>query len=340
MSQITIPKWFTENTGCFLEKDILLSADKQKKYTITNGIWGIIDNSKDTLNSNTQLQTSDVFSYKWSQEDTYTSPALLKKTQNWLRERYGDVNKFLTSTQYPPIFLDAGCGAAFSTLELFGDYFNQLNYIGIDISDSVIIARKRIQEAGYDGVFLQENLMNLPFCPESIDIIFSEGVLHHTNSTREAITKLTSLLCNGGLFLFYIYAKKSPIREFTDDYLREKLQTLSPKQAWDALKPLTKLGIQLGESNIELDLPNGLELLGIPAGKIKLQEFFYWYVLKAFYAKDLDFNAMQHINFDWYAPQNAHRQTQEEVSQWCNELNLQILSMKTEQSGITVIAKK
>ena len=122
--------------------------------------------------------------------------------------------------------------------------------------------------------------------------------------------------------------------------MREQLHKLSPKQAWDALKPLTELGIQLGEANMELNLPNGIELLGVPSGKIKLQEFFYWYILKAFYAKELDFDAMQHINFDWYAPQNAHRQTPDEVSQWCDELNLNILSMKTELSGITVIAKR
>lgn len=336
MSLISLPEWFTKNTGCFLKNDILLSADRQKKYIMDDGVWKSTTNS----NSNKQLQTSNIFSYKWNQEKTYTSPALLKKTQEWLKNRYDHIYIYLKTIQDHPIFLDAGCGAAFSTLELFGDCFHQLNYIGVDISDAITIARRRIQEAGYDGIFLQENLMDLPFKPESIDIIFSEGVLHHTDSTKEAITKLTPLLRNGGLFLFYVYAKKSPIREFTDDYLREQLHKLSPKQAWDALKPLTELGIQLGEANMELNLPNGIELLGVPAGKIKLQEFFYWYILKAFYAKELDFDAMQHINFDWYAPQNAYRQTPDEVSQWCDELNLNILSMKTELSGITVIAKR
>ena len=31
---------------------------------------------------------------------------------------------------------------------------------------------------------------------------------------------------------------------------------------------------------------------------------------------------MNHINFDWYAPKNAFRQSPEEVRSWCKKLNL------------------
>ena len=84
MSLISLPEWFTKNTGCFLKNDILLSADKQKKYIMHDGVW----KSTSKTNSNKQIQTSNVFSYKWNQEKTYTSPALLKKTQQWLKNRY------------------------------------------------------------------------------------------------------------------------------------------------------------------------------------------------------------------------------------------------------------
>mgnify|MGYP007077439015 CR=1 FL=1 len=58
------------------------------------------------------------------------------------------------------------------------------------------------------------------------------------------------------------------------------------------------------------------------------------------YRTDLTLDEMQHINFDWYAPKNAHRHTPEEVRQWCHELNLIIEHEKVELSGITIIAKK
>ena len=48
----------------------------------------------------------------------------------------------------------------------------------------------------------------------------------------------------------YVYKKKSPIREFSDDFIREKIQNSSFQEAWDQLLPLTKLGKSLGELKI------------------------------------------------------------------------------------------
>jgi hypothetical protein len=39
--------------------------------------------------------------------------------------------------------------------------------------------------------------------------------------------------------LFYVYRRKGPIREFTDDYVRDRLKALPPEAMWKALRPLT-----------------------------------------------------------------------------------------------------
>jgi hypothetical protein len=49
---------------------------------------------------------------------------------------------------------------------------------------------------------------------------------------------------------------------------------------------------------------------------------------------------MNHINFDWYAPTNAHRQTPEQVRLWCAQAGLDIEREIVEEAGITVIARK
>jgi hypothetical protein len=49
---------------------------------------------------------------------------------------------------------------------------------------------------------------------------------------------------------------------------------------------------------------------------------------------------MNHVNFDWFAPKNAHRQTAEEVRSWCDALNLTIEHERLEEAGITIIARK
>lgn len=115
---------------------------------------------------------------------------------------------------------------------------------------------------------------------------------------------------------------------------------MAPQQAWEAMEPLTRLGILLGDLNAEIDIPEPIELLDIPAGRISVQRLFYWHVAKMFYHPDMTFDEMNHINYDWYAPANAARQTPEEVRQWCAELGLEIEREVVEEAGITVIARK
>lgn len=140
--------------------------------------------------------------------------------------------------------------------------------------------------------------------------------------------------------MFYVYRKKGPVREFTDDFVRERMQEMGPEEGWAAMMPLTKLGKVLGELDIDVDIPEEIGLLDIPAGRIKLQRLFYWHVFKAFYSPDLTLDEMNHINFDWYAPANAHRQTPEEVRTWCDEAGMEIEREVIEEAGITIIARK
>ncbi len=68
--------------------------------------------------------------------------------------------------------------------------------------------------------------------------------------------------------------------------------------------------------------------------------YLYWHVFKAFYRPGMTLEEMNHVNFDWYAPRNAHRHTVEEVRGWCAEAGLIIERERIEDSGITAIARK
>lgn len=298
---------------------------------------GIIRSQR--LVSAQQRQTSDTFGYKWHRRDTFESEAVLGHVRTWLKQRYGDPAGY-DWLQGDAVVLDAGCGAGMSGIEYFGENLRRLRYVGADISEAVDAARDRFAERTMPGEFIQCDLNALPFKPERVDVIFSEGVMHHTDSTRDALLGLTRLLKVGGHFMFYVYKKKGPIREFTDDFIRDKLQALPPAQAWDAIVPLTKLGKALGELNVSIDVPEAIDLLEIPAGRIDVQRLFYWHIFKAFYRPDMTIDEMAHINFDWYAPKNAHRQTPEEVQAWCKEAGLEVEREIVEEAGITIVARK
>lgn len=291
--------------------------------------------------SDRQQQTGDAFGFKWAKRGTFEGEPL-NFLRQWLIEKYGDVAKapWLFEAGEHPILLDAGCGAAMSGLSLFESVLDRVRYLGVDVSNSVDVAKARFEESGLPAAFIQADLNRIPLPENSVDLIFSEGVLHHTDSTRAALAALTKHLKPGGRIMFYVYRRKGPIREFTDDFVREKLQAMTPEQAWDAVMPLSKLGKALGELNIEIDVPETVGLLDIPAGRINLQRLFYWHVFKAFYRPEMSLDEMNHINFDWYAPKNAHRQSVEEVRTWCKELGLAIELERAEEAGITIIARK
>ncbi len=287
-----------------------------------------------------QNQTSNTFGFKWQKRDTYESEAVQSASKAWLEERYNLPGKSLKDLVQGKTVLDAGCGAGHSGLLFFGELLKECRYIGVDISTAVEVAAQRFAEKGLPGEFVQASLMDLPQALEPVDVIFSEGVLHHTDSTEQAVRYLSTKLAPGGIFMFYVYKKKGPIREFTDDYIREKLAPLTDEAAWKALEPLSQLGKTLGDLNIEINLEQPIDLLEIPAGPINLQRLFYWHIFKAYYRPDWTLDEMNHINFDWYRPENCYRQSPEEVQAWVESSGLTLLKLDVQEAGITVIAQK
>lgn len=306
-------------------------------FTYRNGVLRQVG-----LYSDAQAQTRDAFGFKWKQRATYEASSLQRFSREWLVERYlgGDPDALERYIPAGARVLDAGCGSGYSAILLLGEHLNRVHYLGMDISEAVDVARDRFTEGGFRGEFLQADFTRLPFEGPTFDAVLAEGTLHHTDSTRGALLHLAGRLRAGGHFLFYVYRTKGPIREYTDDLVRDYLRPLGDEQAWQALRPLSRLGKALGELAVELEVPEDIPYLGIRAGKVDLQRFFYWNILKAFYRPDLGIEEMNNVNFDWFRPLNAHRQTAAEVETWCGEASLDIVHMDVQEAGITVVARR
>ena len=334
---MSAPAWLSELVGAEGLSEGARPTLRGEAFEIHEGIL-----RQRALVSERQAQTADTFGFKWHKRDTFESDASIARMKAWLVERYGDVERadWWSDHGERPVLLDAGCGGAMSALALFERVLPRVRYVGVDISDAVDVAATRFAERGLEAAFVQADLNRIPLADGSVDVLFSEGVLHHTDSTRDALLATARLLAPGGRYLFYVYRRKGPVREFTDDYIRERLQAMTPDQAWEAVMPLTRLGKVLGDLRVEVDVPEAIELLEIPAGPIDLQRLFYWHVFKAFHHPDLTLDELNHINFDWYAPRNAHRQTPEEVRAWCAEAGLEVEREVVEDAGITIVARR
>jgi len=330
-------KFWSEELGISNLKENEVIKIRSREYLYKNRIL-----RERNIYSGNQSQKKNAFAFKWNQRDSYDSKASDNCRRKWLVERYlgGDkelLKKWLTKGTK---LLDAGCGAGSSALLLFGKQLKNINYLGVDISDAVDVAMGMFKRRDLSGEFLQADLMHLPFSGPVFDVIFSEGVLHHTDCPEKTFKALAKLIKPRGRFIFYVYRKKAPIREFVDDYIRNYLKDLDDRSAWEQLIPLTKLGKILGDLKITINVPQSIPSLGIPSGKIDLQRLFYWYIAKVFYRYDFNLKEMNHVNFDWYRPVNCHRHTSDEVRKWCIDSGFNIDKLSEEESGITVVARK
>jgi SAM-dependent methyltransferase len=289
-----------------------------------------------------QLQTSTSFGYKWGRRDSYEDETAKATYREWLLRKYGfaSVSEWARHFDGRRYVLDVGCGSGYSSALWLdtSEWRGNAMWIGVDISSAIDVARERL--GGIPNThFVQADALRMPFPPGTFDTIFSEGVLHHTPSTREALLACALLLAPGGEFHFYVYRRKSAVREFTDDHVRAALASMTNDEAWEAMRPLTKLARDLSTLKATVDVDD-IPVLGITAGRYDVQRLIYWNFAKLFWNDAYPFDMNLHINFDWYRPQYANRQTEDDVRAWCREAGLTIRRFKTEESGFTVIAVK
>lgn len=317
-----------------------LQSPEGNSYKVVNGIPRFV-----LTQDSGQKQTESSFGYKWQQRDAWYSPQVQAACQTWLIQRYG----FASAAEMRRFFaahrrvLDAGCGGGFASSLWMDESWRgdgKPEWVGADISEAVDVAQERL--GAVPGThFIQADIFQLPFRPQSFDAIFSDGVLHHTPSTERALKSLASLLVTGGEILFYVYRVKSPVREFTDDYVRDAISSLDPAAAWEALRPLTKLGQALAELHAEVEVPEDIPLLGIKAGRYDVQRLIYWHFAKLYWRETFNFEENNHVNFDWYHPRYSWRHTAEEIRRWCDEAGLRITRFdEAQESGFSVRAIK
>ena len=158
-----------------------------------------------------QEQTRDAFGFKWGKRETFED-GILGYMKLWLAEKYGPVSDWLHDLGDMPLVLDAGCGAAMSGLAYFGSVADSIRYLGVDVSEAVEVAAQRFAEKKLSGGFIQADLCSLPLAPESVDLVFSEGVLHHTDDTRSALAAVTRTLKPGGRMLLRVPSQRSDQR--------------------------------------------------------------------------------------------------------------------------------
>jgi SAM-dependent methyltransferase/uncharacterized protein YbaR (Trm112 family) len=288
-------------------------------------------------------QVRSSYSMKWDQTpDMYDENRYGTQHQHeWYLTRYhwnteDNLRDFLQDKE---IILDAGCGLG-RDIRWYAMLQPDAIVVGADLSTSVFHAYEKSKHHPNLSV-VRADLNKVPFAPETFDFVVCEQVLPAVENPRASTERLWSLVKPGGHFAFYLYKVKTPIHEFTDDYLRDKITKMSPEDAWEASANVTRLGKALSDLQVVFDLPNDIPELGIKAGRYNLQRFMYYNFIKCFWNDNMTFEENNVVNFDWYHPAYTYRHSVEEAEEWIRELGMKAIVIDTEDpSGISVVVQK
>ena len=103
--------------------------------------------------------------------------------------------------------LEIGCGMGSDLLQFAR---GGARCVGIDLTPrSVEITRHRFKLYDAAGAFMIADGEHLPFASETFDVVYSNGVLHHTRDTAGAIREVHRVLRPGGTAKVMLYHRNS-----------------------------------------------------------------------------------------------------------------------------------
>lgn len=282
-------------------------------------------------------QTVRSFAQKWSKHRYYRTHTERFYT-DWYVDRYqfGDVEGLRQHLAKRKLVLDAGTGTGRDAANFAS--LSSATVFGVDTAwDALAVAREQVTRPNV--AFVHADINHLPFPDGSFDFINCDQVIHHTPNPRETFEYLKRKLRKGGQICCYVYRKKSAVREFVDDYVRERMSSLPIDEALAVSEGFTKLGRSFAKLGATVDIEEDIPSLGIRKGTYDVQRFLHYNVMKCFWNDEFDFFTNNIVNFDWYHPLYCFRFEPAEFRAWF-DAGWTIESWDEREAGLSCRATK
>tara|TARA_B100000401_G_C52770416_1_gene702929 strand:- start:392 stop:1363 length:972 start_codon:yes stop_codon:yes gene_type:complete len=169
-------------------------------YPIIRGLPIILDEVGKMKN------TKNAFSTQWR----ILSKGGFEKNTIYSQEEKEELNEFKKTFELNKwdqlngkLILDAGCGSGRLSSNV-AQKAKDSTVIGIDISDGAVVANERAMKSTNHHV-VQCDINNLPFRKDLFHVIWSQGVIHHTQNTYKSFKKLLEIIDPKGQIYILLY---------------------------------------------------------------------------------------------------------------------------------------
>jgi 2-polyprenyl-3-methyl-5-hydroxy-6-metoxy-1,4-benzoquinol methylase len=155
---------------------------------------------------NKNKQTKKSFHFEWSflnakKQDRIWNDDSQKLSTVFMNEVGEEASFFISKS-----VIDVGCGHGIMTSNIAK--LSQIA-IGAELSKAVETAYKI--NINSNAWYVQADLQLLPFDQHSFDVVYSSGVIHHTNNTELSLSLIDPLLKEGGKICLWLYHPQNNI---------------------------------------------------------------------------------------------------------------------------------
>ncbi len=264
-----------------------------KTYPEIGGVLRFVD----------EQQYAGSFGFQWHKH----ALTQLDTTKNKMTDSKISERDFRQRTGFRPedlagkLVLDVGCG-----MGRFAEVATRwgAHVVGIDLSLAAEVAARNL--ANREATFFQADVFHLPFAPESFDLIYSIGVLHHTPDCERAFKVLPGLLKPGGRIAIWLYSRYNAWYRMSDIY-RKVTRRMPPRLLHTLCYGVVPL---YGIHKVLRKIP----LVGRPASGALA------YAIPMAFHPDPKWRILD--TFDWYSPWYQSKHTYEEVFRWFESCGL------------------
>ncbi len=266
--------------------------DCQRHYPEREGVACFVDSGA----------YAESFGFQWHLYDrTQLDNDQCRESESDFRKRTG----FRPEDLNGKLVLDVGCG-----MGRFAEVATRwgARVVGIDLSAAAQVAARNL--AGRDFIALQADVFALPFAPETFDLIYSIGVLHHTPDCENAVKALPQYLKSGGHLAVWLYSGYNKWYRFSDIY-RRVTHRMPPR-------------LLHGILSVAVPFLNGVDrgLRWIPFVGSPLAGVVH-HVLPVNRNPRREMRVLD--TFDWYSPRYQSKHTYEQVFRWFESCGLEDL---------------